>query len=216
LKVYGLQSIVYGQTVNFTNKKEERVKKVIIILFLLAISIGSVYVSAVNAGPVTAIQWPDNGNYYDQIYGSYDWNAAKSDAESRSLYGMTGHLATVTTSAENSFIKTNFPYAYSWVGAYQYDKLSEPYGHWAWVTGEEWGSPVWGMYGADNYGGIEDNAEFISSWGGMNDLAGSTTRYSYLIEYEAQSVVPEPATMSLLGLGIAGLLGFKKKRIARP
>jgi hypothetical protein len=186
------------------------VKKVI-ILFLLAISIGSVYVSAANAGPVTVVQWSDNGHYYDLISGNRNWNAAKSDAESRYFNGMAGHLATITTSQENSFLVSAFPSAWSWVGAYQYDKLAEPAGHWAWVTGEPWGSPVWASPGANNSGGNEENAEFISSWGGMNDLAGSFSRTSYLIEYE--SVVPEPATMSLLGLGLAGLLRFRKRRV---
>jgi hypothetical protein len=186
-------------------KREVKMKK---IVYLGIIIVSLMIASSVFASP---LQWSDNGHYYDVISGNYNWNAAKTDAESRSFSGMLGHLATITTQGENSFIISHFN-TWSWIGGYQYDSLAEPYGHWAWVTGEPWGSPVWGQYGADHYGGNENNVELISSWGGMNDLVGSTVRGSYVIEYEPlQSTVPEPMTMSLVGVGLVGLLLRRKK-----
>ena len=88
---------------------------------------------------------PANGHYYDAISGSMSWDAAKANAESQTYMGVQGHLATITSQAENDFIVTQFPYpgislgdplgrGY-WLGGFQ-PVGPEPNQGWQWVTGE--------------------------------------------------------------------------------
>jgi hypothetical protein len=82
------------------------------------------------------------------------WTEARDAAASMSYNGMQGHLATLTSQGENDFVGNaaflGAPHGglsiYGdtvFLGCYQYDKLDEPAGHWAWVTGEAWSWTNW-------------------------------------------------------------------------
>ena len=62
------------------------------------------------------------------------WTAAKAEAESVAMkyHGLQGYLATITSQAENDFIKTKTK-GVGWIGAS--DQVVE--GEWRWVTGPE-------------------------------------------------------------------------------
>jgi len=67
---------------------------------------------------------PINGNYYEYFPTSvYAWHTADTSqsafhlAETKTLYGVTGYLATITTAQEQKFIYENFPYNDIWIGA---------------------------------------------------------------------------------------------------
>src|SRR5688500_9048970 len=66
--------------------------------------------SALAAAPV---QWPaaqgGNNHYYEWVpSGFITWNNASVGAAARTFGGVNGHLATMTTLAENTFFETNF------------------------------------------------------------------------------------------------------------
>ena len=98
---------------------------------------------AISASAVaqTAVQWRvedgGNGHWYAVTSESLVYPALRQACESRG-----GHLATLTTQAEWSWVKTHFPVPYpqGWfVGGYQdhsASDYSEPNGGWRWVTGE--------------------------------------------------------------------------------
>src|SRR5690348_3891429 len=54
------------------------------------------------------IQWPANGHYYELVLTNITWPDALAAASSNTFAALIGHLATVTSSAENEFILTNF------------------------------------------------------------------------------------------------------------
>jgi hypothetical protein len=78
---------------------------------------------------------PATGHFYRFVSRpEISWAAAESEAKSDAMmyYGLRGYLATVTSQAENDFIKIKTQ-GVGWIGAS--DAGSE--GHWRWVTGPE-------------------------------------------------------------------------------
>ena len=153
-----------------------------------------------------------NGHYYELVSSNVNWSSAKTAAESRSYLGYTGYLATITSDAENNFIRQVLA-SDSWIGATDdYSQInaatgtttfanqSAAEGKWYWVTGPEKGtmfstgnnspSTVSGQYAnwnnaePNNSGSNEHCGQIYSSnaTGKWNDLPNSFT-ISYVVEY---------------------------------
>ena len=92
------------------------------------------------AGPLLAqpVQGP-NGHYYEYVTTAVTWDAARTAAEGMSYMGTPGHLATLTSDEENTFVVDNLGAAVTadaWIGAFQEPGTAEPSADWQWVTGE--------------------------------------------------------------------------------
>jgi hypothetical protein len=61
------------------------------------------------AAGAAPIMNPDNGHYYEAVArdAGISWNAANTAANARTFHDMHGHLVTITSPAENSFILHN-------------------------------------------------------------------------------------------------------------
>ena len=184
----------------------------------------------VDAAPV---QWSGNGHRYEAIdNGSViTWDEASTQAQ---LAG--GHLATITSSAENNFVFSllgdpvywDFTNGFSvwgpWLGGFQDNGVGQelsPSDDWQWGTGETWSYTNW-HHSTPNQNGDEDYLHYYywlsdpnatSTW---NDLfatgehPGTTSQLTaYVIEYET-ALLPIPATIWLLGSGLLVLIGIKK------
>ena len=148
------------------------------------------------------------------------WTQARDAAAAKG-----GYLACITSAAENDFVFnnvvndsaywTNSHYG-PWLGGYQYDKLAEPAGHWAWISGEPWNDTNWASPEPNNSGNGEDYLHYFSygsspapTWN--DEYQPGTFNVSYLIEYNA---VPETFHVRSAGMGGIGLLAFSRRRAA--
>ncbi len=163
------------------------------------------------------IQWPEseggNGNYYDLVTFSDDflsWTDSRNAAASQMWDGAAGHLATLTSEAENNWVFANLgsPYAY-YLGAFQPAGSGEPGGGWQWVTQEDWSYTNWWSGEPNNAGsgpsGEEDCLQFsgfAATPGTWNDadflnvpVGGAP---GYVVEYQVTPVQSEGVTWSTI------------------
>lgn len=111
-----------------------------------------------------------NGHSYYRSTGSANWQTAKTNCAN-----MGGHLVTITSSSEQSFIFNLWPSG--WIGLT--DEVTE--GTWKWVTGETYSYSNWNS-GEPNNSGNEDYVQFVTG-GKWNDLNG-TSNLAYVLEFE--------------------------------
>jgi hypothetical protein len=196
-------------------KGASKMKKIVAILVTILI-----FSTVIIADPIEwRIEDGGNGHYYEAVYDAdgISWGGAevKAKAEDEIWPDHTGHLATVTSSAENTFVADCMVGVHEtfWIGGYQPSGSIEPKGGWSWITGdEEWIYSNW-RSGEPNDNGDENALSMHASdhplggeWPGTwNDLASDTLLYGYVVEY-----IPEPATLTLLSLG--GLTLLRRRR----
>lgn len=169
---------------------------------------------AANADAVPMV-WDGNGHTYEVVTGdqTITWNEARALAEA-----MGGHLATITSAAENDFVAFMVrEYGFGnreryWLGGYQTDLNNEPDGSWAWVTGEAWDYTNWEVGEPNN--GVGGTQHYLHYWrvpGMWDDMENRRVMDSFVVEY---SVVSEPGILALLGFGLL-VFGFTHRRMHR-
>jgi hypothetical protein len=157
--------------------------------------------AATNAG-AEPVQWTANGHFYDVVLapGTLSWEEANTAATAAG-----GHLATITSAAENNFVFSlvNQPrfwngYSGPWLGGYQDPATQQPTGNWRWVTGESWTYTNWQAGQPNDSGGkAEDKLQFgfaslVSVW---NDIMSvdPTPAYrpiAFVLEWEYDPQAP--------------------------
>jgi hypothetical protein len=180
-----------------------------------------------HAGPVLWSSANGGDNHYyefvevsDPFTGNNNsWQAAMAAADASVFNGLSGHLATIGSQAENAFLLSIVPNAITSSGSFEG----------AWIGGkapEGWldGPQVGQAFTYTNWGGVEPNnagyaymnvgAEFHGvapgQWADDSGVQGvpdpnNDPVIGYFVEYEAPVASPEPSSAILLALGGAGM-----------
>jgi len=178
----------------------------------------------------TVITWTTaeggNGDSFEAIStqpNTISWTQAEADAQA-----LGGHLATITSAAENNFVFSliDYPqYWYEldpdhnygpWIGGLQSPQSSNPAINWTWVTGEPFVYSDWAPGEPNHYEGLpEYYIEYIAENGEdggalmtptWNDATNAPSDINYPMAYVVEfNPVPEPGALALLAAGIASL-----------
>jgi serine/threonine-protein kinase len=105
---------------------------------------------------------PRTGHVYEAVPVTLSWYDAEEAARARTHRGVPGHLATITSQAENDFIARNLPEATAggyWLGGFRAVRGGTARDGWYWVTGEPFDYARWSGGGPNDYFG-EDGLQF--------------------------------------------------------
>ena len=165
----------------------------------------------------TPVEWSladgGNGHYYELVLDTLLWDEAKLEAENQTYLGQQGYLATITSPEEQEFLNSLNPTNIDvWLGASD----SESEGIWKWVVGPEAGQLLsetfenWAAGEPNNF----QNEDYLIGWWrdgtGQQWNDGANNRYrGYVVEF---GPVPIPAAVWLLGSGLIGLAGIRRKQ----
>ena len=172
----------------------------------LLILIATLFVKAAAATPV---QWPlsegGNGHFYEfvDMHGVL-WTQARDSAAAMTWSGTSGHLATLTSQAENDWVCNTLNPGPAWLGGYQAADAPSPSVGWHWVTGEPWAYTNW-YPGEPNDGGTGNEWALHFELGrpscSWNDLDGGDVEQAlhnnvtgFVVEYENFPVPVENTT----------------------
>ncbi len=165
------------------------------------------------------IRWNVNDHYYEwvDLPSPVTWDQSRDAAAVRTYLGLTGHLATVTSQAEQDalFVLLGGVDALShhWLGGFQQSSAPGAAEGWRWITGEPWMYTNWGTTAEPDSGGGENGLQMQFGLQGDNPNAGHWNAlprtaaidfsplgsYSgYIVEYETSAAVAEAPSLLVL------------------
>ena len=174
-----------------------------------------------------------NGHAYELV-GNYDdptqrwnWETSKAMAESRTYLGVSGHLVSITSAAEQQFLIDAFHNASplpTWIGLTDSEVFggSESFGQpnpqtdgWVWVTGETVAFTAWVPNGPDGSFDREEDFALMGSqhrdhhlWN--DEQSGTGGDAQFFVEYDL--AVPEPTSWFSWCVSAAAAGTFLRRR----
>ncbi len=134
---------------------------------------------------------PENLHYYEVVVSPWSWDDAKVLANSMTFNHCSGHLATITSQSENSFLIDTYGAALKskWLGGYQDDGVYPADYGWKWVTGEPFAYTSWppgepnDAFGPGSEQVLEYQSTTIGAWNDLPRLDDFHTS-GFVVEYD--------------------------------
>jgi hypothetical protein len=188
-----------------------------IMNFIKSIAAGAAFAAVATGANAASVYYSeDTGSYYEVVYDTATFADATTAAETSTMTGVdgtvaSGELVSIESWAEFNFVldtvgtSTKF-----WIGAS--DAAVE--GEWVWATGEEidldtYGGMWIGGAPADTYAGLDYGV--LNGAPGLINSTGGSKSFAYIVEYTGLPPVPLPGGLPLAA-GAFGLLAFARKR----
>jgi hypothetical protein len=154
------------------------------------------------------------GSQYDVVsFEGKSWDEAKADVVTR--LGTDWHLAVITSQSIQDFVYKNLVIPSGgteyWLGGYQ-NPITEPEPNtgWTWVTGASWSYANWNVGEPNDYAGT-GTEQYLGMWSGNNGKWNDEGSFGNITGYITESPVPVPAAVWLLGTGLLGLIGIRRR-----
>jgi hypothetical protein len=170
-------------------------------LFFGAVVLAQLSIVSVAAAQLPPFYNPANGHYYQPIstFRLKTFDEALTKASGMAHLGVPGHLATITSQAEQDFLNEKFAslgYKYLdryWIGAS--DAVVE--GEWRWVAGPESGQLFWLGDETGTAFGFQDWGRYLvedepNNWDGTHDVNGEDFAYVFFRGRDAQQQLRRP------------------------
>jgi hypothetical protein len=168
---------------------------------------------------------PSNGHYYERINTpGLTWLAAKNAAEALTFQGIQGHLAVITSAAEDAFIINNFQVFTSvdaggigfgpWIGAFCAVGNCSLLAAYEWVNGEAFTYNGFGSNepSGDGAAGTDAGVQYLNFRNGWNDSdAGENRPPGFIVEFDVVAAA-EPVSLALFAFGAAGLAWARRRK----
>ena len=202
--------------------------KIVLFFLLFFLPGGSAYASPIQwCGDESNSHWYEVVRLQERDLQDMTWEAARDYASGLTHGDLQGHLVTITSEAENTFIVGSLLEerdSWIWLGGYQTPEgENEPDENWHWVTGEAWSYTNWDWDEPNDYLDVEESCLMMWGYEGdidpgtWNDTTANPPKSILIVEYDQPTPAPEPASLLLLSSGLIGLAyKFRKDRMPLP